>query len=52
MELRGSMSTGQLDEKESTIDKPGSRWPDYRADMPPRPSVVAIYRTDGGKVGT
>ena len=23
-----------------------------RPDMPPRPSVVAIYRTDGGKVGT
>jgi uncharacterized protein len=40
------------DEKESTIDKPDSRWPDYRPDMPPRPSVVAIYRTDGGKVGT
>jgi secreted PhoX family phosphatase len=30
---------------------PGSRWPDNRPDMPPRPSVVAIYRTDGGKVG-
>jgi uncharacterized protein len=40
------------DEKESTMDKPDSRWPDYRPDMPPRPSVVAIYRTDGGKVGT
>jgi secreted PhoX family phosphatase len=34
-----------------TYDKPGSRWPDYRSDMPPRPSVVAIYREDGGKVG-
>jgi secreted PhoX family phosphatase len=30
---------------------PGSRWPDYRPDTPPRPSVVAIYRKDGGKVG-
>jgi secreted PhoX family phosphatase len=30
---------------------PGSRWPDNRRDMPPRSSVVAISRTDGGKVG-
>ncbi len=34
-----------------TYANPGSRWPDYRPDMPPRPSVVAIYRTDGGKIG-
>jgi uncharacterized protein len=34
-----------------TYDKPVSRWPEYRPDMPPRPSVVAIYREDGGKVG-
>jgi hypothetical protein len=40
------------DEKDATYDKPDSRWPDFRPDMPPRPSVVAIYRTDGGKVGT
>lgn len=35
----------------ATYASPGSRWPDNRPDMPPRPSVVAIYRTDGGKVG-
>jgi uncharacterized protein len=40
------------DEKTATYDKPDSRWPDYRPDMPPRPSVVAIYRSDGGKVGS
>jgi hypothetical protein len=40
------------DEKEATYGAPASRFPDYRPDMPPRPSVVAIYRTDGGKVGT
>jgi hypothetical protein len=35
-----------------TYEKPESRWPDYRDDMPPRPSVVAIYREDGGKIGS
>ena len=29
-----------------------SRGPGFRPDMPPRPSVVAVYREDGGKVGT
>ncbi|MBI2371179.1 MAG: PhoX family phosphatase [Deltaproteobacteria bacterium] len=38
--------------KASTFANPISRFPDYRADMPPRPSVVAIYRQDGGKVGS
>jgi secreted PhoX family phosphatase len=37
--------------KEATFAKPISRFPDYSPDMPPRPSVVAIYRPDGGKVG-
>ena len=35
-----------------TYDQPASRWPDNRPDRPPRPSVVAIYREDGGKVGS
>jgi uncharacterized protein len=36
----------------ATYAKPGSRFPDYRPDMPPRPSVIAIYRDDGGTIGT
>jgi secreted PhoX family phosphatase len=36
----------------STFAHPSSRWPDYRPDMPPRPSVVAIYRRDGGPIGS
>jgi secreted PhoX family phosphatase len=38
--------------KGSTFANPISRFPDYKPDMPPRPSVVAIYRVDGGKVGS
>jgi uncharacterized protein len=36
----------------ATYAQPGSRFPDYRPDMPPRPSLIAVYRGDGGKVGT
>ena len=35
----------------SSYDAPSTRWPDFRADLPPRPSVVAITRRDGGPVG-
>jgi uncharacterized protein len=38
--------------KGATFANPLSRFPDYAPDMPPRPSVVAIYRPDGGKVGS
>ncbi|MGH8690250.1 MAG: PhoX family protein [Burkholderiales bacterium] len=39
------------DEKGSTFDKPSTPWPDYRPDIPPRSSVVAITKNDGGEVG-
>jgi uncharacterized protein len=38
--------------KWSTFANPLSRFPDYQPDMLPRPSVVAIYRADGDKVGS
>jgi secreted PhoX family phosphatase len=38
--------------EKAPYDQPSSRFPDYRADVPPRASVVVVYRADGGKIGT
>ncbi|TGP24419.1 MULTISPECIES: PhoX family phosphatase [unclassified Mesorhizobium] len=35
----------------SYYEDPSTRWPDFKADMPVRPSVVAITRQGGGKIG-
>ena len=35
----------------STFDKPSTRWPDFKSDLPPRSAVVAITRSDGGEIG-
>ncbi|WP_129790817.1 PhoX family phosphatase [Sphingosinicella sp. CPCC 101087] len=35
----------------SSIDTAASRWPDFDADTPPRPAVIAIRRKDGNAVG-
>ena len=36
----------------STYERPSTRWPDFDPAMPPRPSVIAIVRKDGGAIGT
>jgi uncharacterized protein len=40
------------DDKDSTCEHPSTRWPDFSASMPPRPSVVVITRDDGNGIGT
>ncbi|MGE0595912.1 MAG: PhoX family phosphatase [Hyphomonadaceae bacterium] len=35
----------------ANFENPTTRWPDFREGMPPRPSVIALYRRDGGQIG-
>ena len=41
-----------VDDSASNFDQPYTRWPDFREDMPPRPSVVVVTKSDGGIVGS
>lgn len=40
------------EENNSSFDQPSTRWPDFQANMPARPAVVAVTKDDGGEVGS
>ncbi len=37
-------------ERNSTFEDPATRWPDFDAAMPPRPSVLVVTKQGGGKI--
>jgi secreted PhoX family phosphatase len=39
------------DGDDASFENPTTRWPDFAANMPPRPAVLAIRRKDGAPVG-
>ena len=40
------------EDRGSVFETPSTRWPDFKADVPPRPAVVVITRKDGGVIGS
>lgn len=41
---------GEVDEGTPSFENPATRWPDFKDNMPTRPSVLVITRQGGGKI--
>jgi secreted PhoX family phosphatase len=48
----GEADDDDPDAKPATYENPSTRWPDFRPDMPPRPSIIAITKRGGGKIAS
>jgi len=42
---------GEGEETPASFENPATRWPDFKDNMPPRPSIVVITKQGGGKIG-
>ncbi|MBB3021725.1 hypothetical protein FHR70_004831 [Microvirga lupini] len=41
---------GEVDEGTSSFENPATRWPDFKDNLPTRPSVLVITKQGGGKI--
>jgi hypothetical protein len=46
----GEADPEDRDAKPVTYTTPSTRWPDFKPDLPPRPSIVVVTKKGGGKI--
>ena len=47
----GESDEGDPNAAPASYEAPSTRWPDFKEGLPPRPSIVAVTRRGGGKIG-